>query len=276
MDKLAPKPEKTTPEDSELPLPELPDLTPEEEQQAIRIAREKKRQKQFESDYWQRVYAEPEIKLYTAKELEAKIKLSKNAAGKAYVIDNDNRKIVELLCQYFAMDPEFEKSVDNNGSSYSLGKGLALLGNVGIGKTHLMSFFLQNQNQSYTMANCRKIEGRWCDEIAMNPRPQVGVIELYSSEIKTTTKPFGQFALGVCFDDLGTETVPSKAYGEEKHVLAEILMNRYESGIPRNYTHITSNLSPHDIGIRYGTRVKDRFREMFNLISFPNDAKSRR
>lgn len=275
LDRIAPNPEKITQEVSDEPLPEL---TPEEEQEAIKAAREAKAVAIRKKAYWDKVTAEPEIILYDTAQLRAKLKSSITPTGKPFKIDNDNRNIAELLCLYFANDPEFEKLTDFNGLNYSLQKGLCLMGNVGVGKTFMMGVFHLNQNQSYVMANCRKIEGLWVDQMSAKEKPLQNVIDQYSREIKASVNgnPFGQQVLGVCFDDLGTETRPSKAYGEEKHVLAEILMNRYESGLPFNYTHITTNLSAHDIGIEYGTRVKDRFREMFNLIQFDNKAKSRR
>lgn len=254
-------------------------LTPEEEQEALRKAREEKHYAEETRKYWEeKVIKEPEIKSYTTKQLKWKLKGSKNSFGKPFVIDDHNKFIAGMLCQYFACDPEFEKQKDVAGNNYSLTKGIALLGNVGVGKTYLMAFFFQNQNQSYTMANCRKIEGLWIDQMSNKDKPTKNVIEYYSTAIPTAinTNPFGASALGTCFDDLGTETSPSKSYGEEKNVLGEILMNRYESGLPFNYTHITTNLSAHDIGIKYGVRVRDRFREMFNMITFDNEAKSRR
>jgi DNA replication protein DnaC len=280
MEKWAPRPEKIIQEVSdELPLP---DLTPEEEQAAIEAgilaAKEAKALAIRKKEYWDKVTAEPEIVLYDTAQLRAKLKASITPSGKPFKIDNDNRQIAELLCLYFASDPNFEKLKDFNGLNYSLNKGLCLMGNVGVGKTFMMGVFHLNQNQSYVMVNCRKIEGLWVDQMSAKEKPLQNVIDQYSREIKASINgnPFGQQVLGVCFDDLGTETRPSKAYGEEKHVLAEILMNRYESGLPFNYTHITTNLSAHDIGIEYGTRVKDRFREMFNLIQFNNEAKTRR
>lgn len=244
----------------------------------MRLFKEKKYYDEKRRLYWEGVNAEPDILYFTTNQLGNRLKASKNQHGKPFVIDDDNRAIVKLVCQYFAGDPEFEQSQDLGGRNYSLTKGLCLMGNVGVGKSHLMAFFIQNQNQSYTMANCRKIEGAWVEESSSKDKPGKGVIERYSTAFQTAvnSNPFGHQALGVCFDDLGTETTPSKAYGEEKHVLAEILMNRYESGLPFNYTHITTNLSAHDVEIKYGTRVRDRFREMFNLIQFGNEAKSRR
>lgn len=198
----------------------------------------------------------------------AKLKTSKNSLGKPFIVDRDNTQQVVMVCQYFA--GESTPDLDPN-------KGLALLGNVGVGKTHLMGFFFQNQVQSYVMANCRKIEGLWVEEASLKDKPAQGVISRYSGPIHgaVNSNPFGHLQLGICFDDLGTETSPSKAYGEEKNVLAEILMNRYEA-MPFSQTHVTTNLSAHDIGVKYGTRIRDRFREMFNIITFPNEAKSRR
>lgn len=267
LQKLAPLQEKITARDfSEIAL------TDEEVAEALRQAREEKFYRLEREKYWDKVLSEPEIQTFTAEQLFGRLKASRNPAGRSFVIDDDNREQVKLLCQYFAGD------ANAIPSGFSLNKGLALLGNVGIGKSYLMAFFFQNQLQSYAMVNCRKIEGQWVEEAGMKDKPSQGVILRYSAPIQAAvnSNSFGHLQLGVCFDDLGTETSPSKAYGEEKNVLAEILMNRYESGMSFNMTHVTTNLSAHDIGIKYGTRIRDRFREMFNVISFPNNAKSRR
>lgn len=256
-------------------------LTQEEHDEALRKARENKHYRLELERYKQRLIAEPEIRRYTTDELLGSLKLSRNAKGRPFIIDRDNEQAVRLVCQYFAEDPAFEQYED-----FSLNKGLALLGNVGVGKTHLMSHFTQNQHASFVMLNCRRIEGMWVEEAGLKDKPPVGVIQKYSATIQVAVNAnrFGHKELGICFDDLGTETSPSKAYGEEKNVLGEILMNRYENfgafiagSTARFYmTHITTNLSAHDISIKYGQRLRDRFREMFNVITFPNDAKSRR
>lgn len=277
LDKIAPNPAKTIAPDFE-----DEELTPEEEkaaiEDAIRKAKEEKGKARRRAEYWNQVYAAPEIKTYTTNQLKAFLKASKTPSGKQFVVDDDNRRVASLLCQYFACDKEFEKEQDITGTAYSLDKGLCLMGNVGLGKTYMMGFFHFNQNASYVMANCRKIESKWVDQMSNKEKPPKNVIDHYSGEIDATENPFGHPVLGVCFDDLGTETHPSKSYGETKNVLAEILMNRYENKLPHKFTHITTNLSAHEIGLdtHYGTRIKDRFREMFNLIQFGNDAKSRR
>lgn len=248
------------------------ELDEQEIEEALRQAREKKYYAAKKAAYFENLSKQPVIKLFTTAELLGKFKAGKNPQGNPVKIDKDNQEIVTILCQYFSNDPEFEKD------GRSLMKGLCLMGNLGVGKTFLMGFFQQNQNQSYVMLNCRKLEGLWVDQMSSKDKPLKNVIDRHSTsiDIPINSNPFGAESIGACFDDLGTETSPSKAYGEEKNVLSEILMNRYESGLPFNYTHITTNLSAHEVGIKYGTRVKDRFREMFNLIQFGNEAKSRR
>lgn len=264
LDQVAPIPNQeriTTPRDySDI------ELTEEETAEALRKGREAKALQIRKEEYWQKITQELSYKKFNARELYHKLKHSRNAKGEYFTVDKENEEAVKLLCFYFSNDPRFEET-----EGFSLDKGLMLMGNVGIGKTHLMSFFFQNQNASYVMANCRRITDKWVNQ-------DKNVIEYYSNPIPIAlnTDPFGAQSIGVCFDDLGTESSPSKAYGEEKNVMHDILLNRYENRLPLRFTHITTNLSAHDIGLKYTTRVRDRLREMCNLIVFPNDAKSRR
>ncbi len=49
-------------------------------------------------------------------------------------------------------------------------------------------------------------------------------------------------------------------------------MNRYDIGVmPFWYTHVTTNLSGDQIEENYGTRVRSRMREMFNMIILPGE-----
>lgn len=254
-------PEKITPNDySEI------ELTEEEKAEALRAAREKKAAAIEAKKYWEKVTAQQTYMKYSAIELYYKLVQSRNAHGKPFIVDDDNREQVKRLCVYFACDEERASQM-----GIDLTKGLLLMGNVGVGKTHLMSFFFQNQNASYVMVNCRTVEDKWINQ-------DKGTIDYYSNAhpYAVNADPFGHNMFGMCFDDLGTENSPSKAYGEEKNVLADIIMNRYENRLPYNMTHFTTNLSAHDLGLKYGTRVRDRMREMCNQIQFDNGAKSRR
>lgn len=261
MEQLSPSGEKITPNNFD----EIT-LNPEETAEALRKGREEKSIQLKKEKYWLEVTSTPVYKRYTPVELYQKLSQTRNPKGELFKIDDENKQQVINLCLYFAGDPKFEAT-----AGMSLSKGLMLMGNVGVGKTHMMSFFFQNQHESYVMANCRTIADKWVNQ-------EEGIIERYSQPIKcaTNSNPFGAVELGVCFDDLGTEVSPSKAYGQEKNVLSEILMNRYENRIPYNLTHITTNLSAGDLEAKYGIRVRDRLREMCNLITFDKKAKSRR
>lgn len=237
-------------------------LTDEETAEALRVGREKKALDIAKKEYWNKITAEPIIYRYTADGVKKALANSINSHGKKYVIDADNEYQVNQLCYYFAGDARF------NGN---LEKGIMLMGGLGVGKSHLMSFFFQNQMRCYRMASCRQIEGRWN---ANEPE----VIDFYSREIgvAVNSNKFGHAQIGVCFDDLGTETIPSKRFGEEKNVMSEIIMARYENNIPFSFTHFTTNLTADKISALYGDRVRDRIKEMCNLIVFSSNAKSRR
>lgn len=70
-------------------------------------------------------------------------------------------------------------------------------------------------------------------------------------------------------DDVGTEPTSLKVWGNEVSPLTDILYSRYDKML---FTVITSNLYEEDIFKRYGGRIADRFREMFDLLSFDNSS----
>lgn len=66
-------------------------------------------------------------------------------------------------------------------------------------------------------------------------------------------------------DDLGTEAVEVSSYKNEYSPIIELLSIRYERQSP---TLITTNLTRDKFEDRYGERVADRSREMFDWLSF--------
>jgi DNA replication protein DnaC len=248
------------------------DLTPEEEQAALYQARKSKyiriEQEKYNREYWEKVTRTPVIPNLTAKELRNKLLLARTASGKRFVIEDDNMSQVNTLCLYFANDPKIEDY------GYSLNKGLMLMGGLGVAKTFLMSFFANNQKASYVMMPCRQIENKWLNAKKEDP----DVIDHYSNVIQASVNhnAFGHQQLGLCMDDLGTEPVPSKRFGEEKNVMAEILLGRYERhGIDFSMTHITTNLTGEQIIDLYGDRINSRLIEMCNVVTF-DGVKNRR
>lgn len=230
------------------------ELTEEETAAALAYAREKKHYFLKRLEYNEKLRADRTIRTYTMNELYT-------AYSQHWKIDNENRLIILDLCSYFSGSPEF---------SGDLKKGLLLVGGVGIGKSTLMTFFRQNQIFSYRLISCRDIESDFSSEGERGVRTCS-----YNLPIATNSNPFGHQVIGFCFDDLGTEA-NAKHYGKEKNVMAEIILNRYDNALDYRSTHITTNLTADEIRAQYGSRVTDRMREMFNIVTFPIDAKSRR
>lgn len=256
-------------------------LTDEEAQEALRLAREVKDIEGRRREYLDNLTREPVYKQYNSLELYEILKNSRTPKGDKIVIDGDNDEPIQQLCFYFSKDKRFMGDH---------GKGLLLLGPKGTGKTHLMKFFQQNQVASYIMINTRVIENAWINE---RPDDETKVIDYYTKNrtLAFNENRFGHKVAGFCFDDLGSETTPSKRFGEEKNVLAEIILNRYdavtmyqpkedEDEKPNPFrplfcqTHIVTNILPEELEQRYGSRVRDRLTEMFNLITI--DGKTRR
>lgn len=66
-------------------------------------------------------------------------------------------------------------------------------------------------------------------------------------------------------DDMGTEPTSLKIYGNEFSPVTELLYKRYDN---LKWTIVTSNLDDNTIRERYGERIDDRIREMFDKIHF--------
>lgn len=67
----------------------------------------------------------------------------------------------------------------------------------------------------------------------------------------------------VMIDDLGTESVEVKNYGNSSEPFNDLFDSRYRNSL---HTIVTTNLRPSEIGEKYGERILDRFRETMNDI----------
>ncbi len=74
------------------------------------------------------------------------------------------------------------------------------------------------------------------------------------------------------FDEVGREPNPTKYYGTEMNVMQFIFQIRYDY---RNQclTHVTTNLKPEDIIVKYGDYIADRVNEMFNVIEIKGESR---
>ena len=122
----------------------------------------------------------------------------------------------------------------------------------------------QDTEERLILKSCRDISFEFIKE-------GYSVIHKYSKQSFKSEIP-----KAYCFDDLGTEN-NLKYYGNECNVMAEILLSRYDLFISRHMiTHLTTNLNSSEIEDIYGTRVRSRLREQFNLIAFDSNSKDKR
>lgn len=252
------------------------ELTDEEKAIAIEKALFEARYEKYAAiqreEYWKKVNAPIQVKRYTSDEL---YKHLEELDG--FDIDENNKSILKLLCQYFADDKQFESQSDALDRKMSLNKGIMLFGGVGVGKTRLMTMFANNQKQSYQVVACQDVEISYASN-GDDKHPDTGAPGLsrfYRLLPLNAKNRYGQQDLGIMFDDLGQENKLTKYYGTERNVMEEVLSQRYRHGLFET-THITTNLSRDQIEQLYGARVLDRVKEMFNVISFPKGAPSRR
>ncbi len=234
------------------------ELSDEELNKAIHEAKKAKDAKLKLHEYSQRLVQKPTYQKWDFETIKKYI----TDKFPDYVIDQSNSEIFEMLCMYFANDPAFELD------GYSLKKGLMLFGPIGCGKTSLMKMFSVNTFRPFSVVSCRVIADRYSKD---------GSDVLYEFSSTPACYPqqnYGHESLGRCFDDLGTED-SKKNFGNEVNVMQDVIYKIYDNGGIGNF-HITTNLSVEEIEQAYGSRIRSRLREMFNVITFENNAPDRR
>lgn len=187
---------------------------------------------------------------------EAKIYFEEK--NKNFVVDEKNRTFLNLICKYFAKDRSFE--TDHRGD---LSKGLFIIGPNGTGKSSSLRI-MQLISRKYNLQSLwfPIIETYKVVENYNTDRHKDFVLENYSK---------GKYL----FDDLGAEPEASNTYVfGKKDIFTGIMQSRYDAFIRKGtITHITSNLYVADVKARYGSRVEDRFYEMFNILELDGDSR---
>lgn len=235
------------------------ELTPEETELAILKGKEEKFYRIRNQEYAEKVRKGYQWKIPQARELYEALKATKSKSGGAYRITHDNQNVIEVLCLYFANDPNLERLYPK----FKLSKGICLTGNKGSGKTHLLNFFCKNPKANYLLTACRDVADKFRTDWSYEG---INTIEYYSSTPKASQpQPFDHEVMGFCFGDLGTEEDKNN-YGNKLNVMDEIFFKRYETGTPFSMTHFTTNLNGEEILARYGERFYDRLKESCNWI----------
>lgn len=237
---------------------DLPELDAEETAAVILAGRKAKEYELKRIEYGKKVRSEHVPIKFTPDQFGEFVRERFKASnGYEFEVNESNSEIFYALCDYFT----------DNESHMDPKKGIMLCGNVGVGKTEMMKLFTTNPYASYGIIGCRMVaDGFSFTTKDENPEDH---IKLYSNVRKAAKPhPYNHETLGLCFDDLGTETIPAMNYGNSKNVMAEVIMNRYDNRLPFYQTHITTNLMPDKIKELYGSRFLDRITQMFNQVVF--------
>ncbi len=237
-------------------------LSDEKIQKVLNRAREHKLSNEKTLKYWEKVDQEMTCRKPDAEFLFRQFKSAASQIIKReFEIDVFNQAMIKRLCLYFAADPAAEKY------GMSLHKGLMLAGGTGSGKTTIMKAFRSNPYQSFRMVDCRSVGYNY----SINGFEEI----MHYSKIESIpVNLYGQTDQGICFDDLGTDE-ERKHYGDKVNPLTNILLDRHRL-LPFHKTHLTTNLNADMIEVVYGTRLRGRLREMFNLINFDQNTPDRR
>jgi energy-coupling factor transporter ATP-binding protein EcfA2 len=185
----------------------------------------------------------------------------KKQFGEPFMIREEDHDIIRRLLVYFLADAALAVAL-----GIDLSKGILLTGPIGCGKTSLMSLMrlVPKPERGFTLKSTRDVSFEFIDD-------GYAVIHRYSKLSYNHSGP-----RTYCFDDLGAEQA-LKYFGNECNVLAEIFLSRYDHYIASGMvTHLTTNLSATEIEESYGSRVRSRMREMFNLVAFDNVDDKRR
>jgi len=253
-------------DDSEVGKIDLPELTEEEVANVLLAARKKKRDL-IEAEARRKAYIEtlnrplfPAIN--TPQDLGIFIQ---ERAGKAIEVDEENKRVIYQLLSYFSgIENEYTEGM-------SFEKGVLLFGGIGVGKTWIMGLLRENPHAPFMMRTAWEIANEFQEkEVGVKVVDKYGVLTSNQHATRFFSKPH----IGLCIDDVGTEN-EGKSFGNTKNVIAEILQARYQN-IAGPYTHLTTNLNKDELKEAYGLRVYDRMKQMFNIVEFPENAKSRR
>jgi len=187
----------------------------------------------------------------------------KELYGENFAIYSDDMVIIQKLLAYFLQDNRALTHYKLNPK-----KGILLSGPIGCGKTSWVTLMrsLLPEPQRFGIQSCREVTFDFI-------REGYQVIQRYSTHAYSASD---RQPRAFCFDDLGAEST-LKYYGNECNVMGEILLSRYDHFIRAHMlTHATTNLSASELETYYGSRVRSRMREMFNLIAFDSRTKDKR
>lgn len=191
------------------------------------------------------------------KALEYHLNLLTSASDKTFQFNENNKPVIRAIYQWFTKDPAFYGHTANFPEIFknrmSLKKGILLIGGYGTGKTTIATAF---QRVGFPGM---QFKSRSCPDIA-----DIGDYKRYID---------GNWF----FDEFGNEEAGKYEKKDAKPLMAKVLEERsyrrsFSPSSKTGFTIMTSNLDMVEIAEKYGGRVSDRIREMFNIILMLGDS----
>lgn len=166
---------------------------------------------------------------------------SENTFGKELIVNENNKKLISVLCFFVSRDKRFSDQL-----GYNFNKGLLIRGKCGIGKTHLVKCIEKNEVRPILTMSMIDIT----DEVRAHGEFE---IEMRDNKI-------------LYLDDMGTEEPTIKFYGSNISWFKEFIETVYLKSKGFSHLIISTNINFKGIEDKYGFRVASRMRDMFNII----------
>lgn len=196
-------------------------------------------------------------------------KLAIKSGKPGFELDQENEQTIEALLLYFSNSPKFLEL--DFVKKPRLEKGVAILGNVGSGKSLIMEAFslCRLEGNSFNFQFVPEVVEKY------NTAGSSGIKYLAEGCVKVPQGGGERLKLHACLDDCGTEPI-GKHYGTKLNVVEHILLARYRKWISHGVkTHLTSNQDRADIENDYTNRVASRLYQMCNVLYLGESASSK-
>lgn len=182
---------------------------------------------------------------YSVDEVAAMLEVSYAAEvegrGRAFERDAHTAEMLGLCARWLCTDKNF---------------GLLLYGSVGNGKSTMGMAIRRMIGILYNASISTERKGVYY-------MTALGIEKAAAAQSRTFEEAKSTEILLI--DDMGTENVSVKVWGNEQSPVTEVIYARYEKQL---CTIVTSNLSDDEIRERYGARIADRMEEMFARIFY--------